>query len=266
MKRGLGETERMLFAYVQMRGQATLRSGELAKPLRLTAPRERNLLSRLAKAGWIARVRRGLYLVPRTLPLGGKWSPDEILALSTVMQDVNGRYQICGPNAFNRYGFDQQVPARVYAYNNRISGERSVGAVRLTLIKVADKRLGGTEEVTTNDGLVAVYASRARALVDAVYDWARFDSLPRGYGWIRRELDKKRVPPAELVDMTLRYGDIGTMRRIGVLLEREGADERLLRKLEKKLPRSTGLIPWIPTSPKRGSINRRWGVVVNGEA
>ena len=133
MKRGLGETERMLFAYVQMRGQTTLRSGELAKPLRLTAPRERNLLSRLAKAAWIARGRRGLSLVPRTLPLGGKWSPDEILALSTVMQDVNGRYQICGPNAFNRYGLDEQVPARVYAYNNRISGERSIGAVRLTL-------------------------------------------------------------------------------------------------------------------------------------
>src|SRR3990172_11806420 len=137
MKRGLGETERRLFAYVQMRGQTTLRAGELAKPLPLTAPRERNLLSRLAKAGWIARVRRGLYLVPRKLPLGGKWSPDEILALNTLMQDVNGRYQICGPHTFNRCGFDEQVPTRVYAYNNRISGERNIGAVRLTLIKVA---------------------------------------------------------------------------------------------------------------------------------
>src|SRR3990170_3602251 len=242
MKKGLGETERMLFAYVQMRGQVTLRAGELTRALSLTGPSERNLLSRLAKAGWIARVRRGLYLVPRKLPLGGKWSPDEILALNTVMQDVSGRYQICGPNTFNRYGFDEQVPARVYAYNNRISGERSIGSVRLTLIKVADARLGGTEEVKTSEGLVAVYASRARALVDAVYDWSRFNSLPRGYAWIRRELEKKRVTPAELVDMTLRYGDIGTMRRIGVLLEREGADERLLRKLEKKLPRSTGLI------------------------
>jgi len=266
MKKGLGETERMLFAYVQMRGQGTLRAGELAKALSLTGPSERNLLSRLAKAGWIARVRRGLYLVPRKLPLGGKWSPDEILALNTVMRDVSGRYQICGPNTFNRYGFEEQVPARVYAYNNRISGERSIGSVRLTLIKVADARLGGAEEVKTSEGLVAVYASRARALVDAVYDWARFNSLPRGYGWIRRELDKKRVTPADLVDMTLRYGDVGTVRRMGVLLEREGVDERLLRKLQKKLPRSTGLIPWIPTSPKRGSINRRWGVVVNGEA
>lgn len=266
MKKGLGETERLLFAYVQMRGQATLRTGELAKALRLTAPRERSLLSRLAKAGWIARVRRGLYLAPGKLPLGGKWSPDEILALNTVMEDVKGSYQICGPNAFNRYGLDQQVPARVYAYNNRISGERDIGAVRLTLIKVADARLGGTEEFTTSAGLVAVYSSRARALVDAVYDWARFNSLPRGYAWIRRELEKKRVTQAELVDLTVRYGDVGTIRRMGVLLEREGGDARLLRKLERKLDPSSGLIPWIPTQPKRGSISRRWGVVVNGNA
>ena len=266
MKRGLGEIERQLFAYMQMRGQVILRTGDLAKPLGLTAARERNLLSRLARAGWIVRVRRGLYLVPRRLPLGGKWSPSEILTLNTVMEDVGGRYQICGPNTFNRYGFDEQVPMRVYAYNNRISGERSIGSVRLTLIKVADARLGGTEDVMTSEELVAVYASRARTLVDAVYDWSRFDSLPRGYSWMRRELVKKRVTPAEVVDMTLRYGDVGTIRRVGVLLERAAVDMSLLRKLERKLPKSSGLIPWIPTMPKRGTINRRWGVVVNGEA
>ena len=266
MKTGLGEAERRLFAYAQMRGRTTVRAGELRKALALTPVQERNLLSRLARAGWIARVRRGLYLVPRTLPLGGKWSPDEVLAVNTLMEDVEGRYQICGPNAFNRYGFDDQVPTQVYAYNNRISGKRSVGAVQLTLIKVADERLGDTEEAATRDGLTAIYASRARTLVDAVYDWACFNSLPRGYRWIRGELEKKRVNAPELVDLTLRYGDVGTVRRIGLLLEREGVDRRLLRQLEKKLPESTGLIPWIPTLPKRGSINRRWGVVVNGEA
>jgi predicted transcriptional regulator of viral defense system len=264
MKRGLGEAERRLFAYVQMRGQATLRAGELVKALRLTPPAERNLFSGLAKEGWIARVRRGLYLVPRTLPLGGKWTPGEVLALNTLMEDVKAKYQLCGLSVFNRYGWDEQLPARVYAYNNRISGARRIGAVQLVLIKVADARLGGTEEVTTNEGLVAVYPSPARALVDAVYDWSRFNSLPRGYAWIRRELKDKRVTPAQLVDMTLRYGDIGTIRRMGVLLEREGVDSRLLRKLERQLPRSSGLISWIPTQAKRGTISRRWGVVVNG--
>jgi len=265
MKRSLGKLETQFLAYAQMRELRAVLTGELVRPLGLTRDQERELFRRLARGRLIARVRPGLYLVPRRLPLGGSWSPDEILALNTLMEDRGGRYQICGPNAFNRYGFDDQVPTRVYAYNNRISGERTIGSVQLALIKVSDGRLGGTEEVKTSEGIVAVYSARARALVDAVYDWARFNSLPRGYDWICRELDKKRVAPGELVDMTLRYGDIGTIRRVGMLLEREGVDERALRKLEKKLPQSTGLIPWIPTSPKRGSINRRWGVVVNGD-
>jgi hypothetical protein len=69
------------------------------------------------------------------------------------------------------------------SYNNRISGERTVGSVALTLIKVRDERLGDTEDVPTGEGLVTPYSSRVRTLVDAVYDWARFGSLPRGYGW-----------------------------------------------------------------------------------
>lgn len=266
MKRGLGEVERLLFAYVQMRGQTTVRAGELVVPLRLSAPRERNLLSRLARAGWIARVWRGLYLVPRKLPLGGKWSPDETLALNTLMAARRGRYQISGPNAFNRYGFDEQVPTRVYAYNNCISGERRIGAVALTLIKVADTRLGATEKMKTADGQVAIYSSRARTLLDAVYDWSRFGSLPRAFGWIRTELAAERVSVTELVRLTLRYGDVGTVRRIAALLDREGVDARLLRKLERALKPSTSLIPWIPTRPKRGTIDRRWGIVWNDRA
>jgi len=262
----LGQIETLLFAYVQLRGLRTVRAGELTKPLRLSAIQERKLLSRLAKAGLIVRVRRGLYLVPERLPLGGKWSPDEILALNTLMEDQEGRYQICGPNAFSRYGFDEQVPARVYAYNNRLSGDRRIGAVALTLIKVADERLGSAEEVRTSEGLKAVYSSRARTLLDAVYDWSRFNSLPRAYDWLRGELAAKRITPAELVSVTLRYGDKGTIRRMGALLEREGVAGPLLKKLQRALPPSTSLIPWISTYPKRGTVNRRWGVVINEQA
>ena len=263
MKRGLGAMELQLFAYVQMRQLRTLRAGDLTRPLRITPTQEAKLLSRLAKAGLIARVWRGLYLVPPRLPLGGKWSPDEALAITSLMEARKGRYQICGPNAFNRYGFDEQVPTRVYAYNNRLSGERTVGAVALTLIKVADARLGDTEQVKTAEGLTLVYSSRARTLVDAVYDWSRFNSLPRGFGWIRAESAGGRVRAADLVRVALRYGDVGTIRRIAALLDREGAPRGLLRRLERALKPTTSLIPWIPTRPKRGTVDRRWGVVWN---
>lgn len=266
MKRALGELGTRFFAYAQMRKLRTVRTGELVRPLGLSPLQERELFRRLSRGRLIARVRRGLYLVPPRLPLGGAWSPDEILALQALMDDRQGSYQICGPNAFNRYGFDDQIPVRTYAYNNRISGDRTIGSVNLTLIKVADRRLGATESVMAADGLVAVYSSRVRTLVDAVYDWARFNGLPRALRWIRRELTAERVSAADLVATTLQYGDKGTVRRMGVLLERIGVERRLLRRLERALPASSGLIPLIPTLPKRGSSDCRWGVIVNGEA
>jgi predicted transcriptional regulator of viral defense system len=267
MKRTLGRLEAQFLAYAHMRRWITVRTGDLCKPMRISADQERKLLSRLARAGMIARVWRGLYLVPPGLPLGGMWSPDEGLALNTLMAARGGRYQLCGLNAFNRYGFDDQMPNRVYAYNNRLSGDRKIGSVQVTLIKVADARLGATEQAEPPEaGPPTIFSSRARSLVDAVYDWSRFGSLPQGYDWIRRELETKRVKATELVELTLRYGDKGTIRRIGALLERERVAERLLRELERAIPATSSPIPWIPRRSKRGPVARRWGVVWNGEA
>jgi predicted transcriptional regulator of viral defense system len=263
MKRKLGRLESQLLAFAHMRKVRTLASGDLTGPLHLTAKQERELFSRMARGGLIARVRQGLYLIPPRLPLGGAWTPNEVEALNALMRDAKGKYQICGPNAFNYYGFDDQVPVRVYAYNNRISGDRRIGAVDLSLIKVADERLGDTTTVTASDGERAVYSSRRRSLVDALYDWSRFNGIPRGYNWISRELKAERVNTKELVAGTLRYGDIGTIRRMGVLLEREGVEASLLRKMERALTPTRGPIPWIPTKPKRGLLDRRWGVVIN---
>ena len=266
MKRRLGNLERQLLAYAQMRKLRQLRTGDLTGPLGITAKQERELLTRLAKSGLIAKVRRGLYVVPSRLPLGTRWSPDEALVLNTLMADRGGRYQICGPNAFNRYGFDNQVPTRLYAYNKRLSEERTVGAVALILIKVADERLGDTEQERTPEGDTIVYSSRVRTLLDAIYDWPRFNSLPRGYAWIRADLAAVRVAEADLVRVALRYGNISTIRRVGALLEREGARESVLRKLAGALDRPTSVIPWIPGRPRTGMTNRRWGVLLNEPA
>jgi len=263
MKSSLGTLETRLFAYVQLRRVQVVRQGEVAAALRITRAQESSLLSRLARARLIARVGSGVYLVPLRLPLGGVWSPDGALALTTLMSERGARYQVCGPNAFNRYGFDEQIPNRFYAYNDKLSATRAVGGVSLTLIKVASDRLGGTEVDVNADGIELLYSSRARTLLDAVYDWSRFNSLPRAYLWIREDLRSKRVDPAELVSMALRYGDISTIRRIGALLEREGVQPALQRKLERQLSRTTSTIPWDPTAPKRGTVDRRWGAVWN---
>lgn len=263
MGRSLGNLERQAFAYAQLRQLRIIATGDLRASLGISAKQETELLSRLSRAGLIAKVKNGLYLFPEKLPLGTKWSPDEALVLNTLLGDRDGQYQVCGPNAFGRYGFDDQVPARVYAYNNRISGQRRVGAVELSLIRVADERLGDTEQVETGDGNRLVYSSRTRTLVDAVYDWSRFGSLPRAYGWIRAELSAERVGVKDLVRSALRFGNQGTLRRLGVLLEEEGASARQLAKLERALTSSKSLVLMVPRTSAKGKVDRRWGVVRN---
>ncbi len=265
MALSLGSLEMQVLACAQARNRQSIAAGEFVGALGWTVEQERTVLSRLARKGLIARVRPGLYLVPPRLPPGGRWSPGEFLALSTLMSDRNGRYQLSGPNAFYRYGWTDQVPNRLYAYNNRISGDRQIGAVALTLIKVADDRLGGVESVRTPDGIDVVYASKARAMVDAVYDWSRFDSLPRAFDWIRREVERDEAFVAEFIRMTVQFGNQGTVRRIGALLERMDVQEHLLRRLDRETHPSSSFIPWIPNREKRGKTNKRWGLVINDE-
>ena len=80
MKRTLGNLERQLFAWAQMRGLSVLRSGDLTNPLGISGKQERELLTRLRQAGMIAKVRRGLYLIP-TLPAAVLLLADSILTL-----------------------------------------------------------------------------------------------------------------------------------------------------------------------------------------
>ena len=77
----------------------------------------------------------------------------------------------------------------------------------------------------------------------------------------------------DLVDAALNFGNQGTIRRIGYLLtelsERERTlarliPVRLIMRLERALRPSSSTIPWIPTMPKRGRVDQRWGLIVNG--
>jgi hypothetical protein len=39
--------------------------------------------------------------------------------------------------------------------------------------------------------------------------------------------------------------------------------DALLRRLERALRPTSGLIAWNPAAPKRGMLDRRWGVIWN---
>lgn len=260
----LGNLSSRFFAYAQLRKKDIIRTGELAPVLGVTGSQERDLLRRLSNSGWIVRLKRGVYLVPPRLPAGGKYSPGVALILRKLMKERNGKYQICGPTAFSFYGFEGQIPNVTYVYNTIFSGTRTIGNLSFQFIKVADTRLGATNTSRVWNGDKIIYSSRVRTLMDTVYDWSRFNSLPRGYDWIREEAKQNPGMVSELVEVTVQYGNQATIRRIGYLLDDFGQLVRSTDQLQGQLSNSKSLIPWIPSKPAKGKINRKWGVIVNG--
>ena len=259
----LGNLSSRFFAYVQLKKKDTVRTGELASILGITKSQELDLLRRLSDSGWIVRLKRGVYLVPPRIPPGAKYSPGAALILQKLMDKEGAKYQICGPTAFNFYGLDDQIPSVTYVYNNRISGSRRIGNLAFQFIKISDLRLGATNAVRTREGVEVIYSSEARTLMDAVYDWSRFNSLPRGYDWIRQEIKNDLKIASLLVDVTTTYGNQATARRIGYLLETLDQPSGIINRLQRRLSDSKALIPWVPGSPAKGKVNRKWGVIVN---
>lgn len=260
----LGSLSSRFFAFVQLKKLDIVRTGEVAPILDLSASQEHDLLRRLSASGWILRLKRGVYLVPPRIPAGGKYSPGAALILQKLMEVEKGKYQICGPPAFNFYGLDDQIPNVTYLYNNRISGKRLVGNLAFQFIKVADERLGAINAVRTRENMEMIYSSKARTLMDAVYDWSRFNSLPRGYGWIKGEIENESELASELIEVTAKYGNMATIRRIGYLLDTFFRNSRMINPIQRQLSTSSSLIPWIPGRSTKGTTNRKWGVIVNG--
>ena len=258
----LGDLSVRLLSYAQMKRKTIARTGDFTRVLGISKTQERNLLSRLAQSGFILRLRRGVYLIPERIPSGGRYNPGTAYILDKLFENLEGRYQLCGPSCFNFYGFDEQIPNIWYVYNNKISGTRTLAERSFVFIKVEDVRLGSVEQVETGPGSTLIYTSKLRTLVDAVYDWWRFQSLPRAYSWIQDTCKEKKTVD-ELIDLTIRFGNQSTIRRIGFILEKRTIVDTNLEKLSRSLTSGRSLIPLVPEGDTKGKTDTRWGIIQN---
>ena len=260
----IGGLQAQVFALAQMRRLVSVTGEELAGSIGWTRNQASQVLSRLARRKLAARVRPDLYLLPPGIPAGGCWTPDSFLALSVLMADRGAQYQICGSAAFHHHGWLDQVPNRLDVYNTAISGSRLVGAASFRLTQVQASRLGDTESFRTPEGVTVTYSSRCRSLVDALNDWSRFGSFPAVRDWIGTEVAREPGMASRIVRCALTYGNIGSLRRLGVILEDLGVSRQILGRVASALPPTSAWIPLRPDLPGKGPVNRRWWVRMNG--
>ncbi len=258
----LGPLETQAFAWVQLKKRQIVRSGELGSVLGLTPKRETELFGRLCRSQLILRLMKGLYLFPLLIPPGGKWGPNPDWVLAQFMDALGVPYQVTGLWAFHRYGFSEQVPSGMAVYNTKLSGKKIIGNTAYDFIKVDPKRLGSTDLKVTTDKTSVVFSSPVRTLFDAFYDWDRFGTTPKVFDWVAERVDDKKLI-RNLITATALYGNVGTARRIGYTLSQLGVSKGRLKKLQEIAAVTASFIALDPSKPKRGPIDRTWGLVVN---
>jgi len=263
--RKIGDLELKLLAYMQLTNSKIIRIGDMVGVLGITKQREKTLLSNLNKKGFILRLTTGYYLIPDKISPSSNAIIDGMEILVYLMKYYDANYMISGPTAIYYYGYTTQIPNRIYVYNDKIYGDRQIGGSSFLFMKTSVKRLKGAEFVVTNEGLKIPYASRARLLIDCIYDWNRYNTIPKVFNWINDEIEKDPEIIAKLVSNAIRYGNKIVQRRLGYFLETLNIDEKLVEKLQNKIKNSKTLKPLIPNTNLKGSVNKKWGLIINGK-
>ena len=261
----LGPLELQFFAWTQLENKEQVKTGDFARVKGLSAKQEADLLYNLSSSGIILKLWRGLYLVPPRIPLGGSWSPSPYLIISKYMRNSDAKFQISGPAIFNLYGYSNQVSAWFTVYNNKVSKNLYILQYYLDFVKVIEKRLGDVKKRSpygVQKSEPALVSTAEQALLDAVYDYKKYGTLPKAYDWITVALRNKKINPEKLVDITIKYGNTMSQKRIGWILDKLKVSQKTINRLKRKIPKTNFLAPLDPKN-NIGSVNKEWGVIEN---
>jgi hypothetical protein len=83
------------------------------------------------------------------------------------------------------------------------------------------------------------------------------------YDWIRRDIESARISPADLSKTTIRFGNLGNIRRIGALLE-QMAQRNPSSAIAADTDTLDGQDSARARQPPRGVLLKRWGWFLNG--
>jgi len=238
------------------------------RPADVRAETVARLLKSLADAGWIIRLRRGLYAGTGRLP-GGVDVPPFATATSLVKPSA-----IAHLSALAHHGLTDQIPLSTTAITIRkvvtpsMRGLRPLdgphvwhaGGLDFRYVVVVPSHFDlGLETIWLDERFRVPITDRERTVLDLF-------ALPRLFGGVGeglRVLEQFRegIDLAKLVAYALRYGSVAVGKRLGWTLEATGAGPAVLAPLREL--RASSYSSLDPGRIRRGRYDRRWMIIDN---
>ena len=259
-RRGLGTAERQVLASLAALERPVVGVEEVLAARKLSRAAANLLLSRLARKGWLRRLRRGAYAV---VPLASS-SPTPRLEnpLAAAMQLFAPCY-ISGWSAAEHWGLTDQIfnTVAVFSAKPQRRGTVEIASTKYRVRRVKEASIFGTARVWA--GRVAIQMADVHRTVIDVLDAPEMGGggrhaldVVRAY-WARSDAD-----PERLLQYAVRLGRGTVFKRLGLTAERYGkTDAAWLQACRDHLSAGVSLLD--PAGPPRGPIVSRWRLRVN---
>jgi predicted transcriptional regulator of viral defense system len=228
------------------------------------------LLKVLTDAGWLIRLRRGLYAGTGQLP-GGVDVPPLVLATALVSPS-----SVAFMSALAYHDLTDQVPRVISVVTpKKVVTPSMRGATqgpakgrhtwhvagiecRFTTIR-ADRYDIGLAKGWIEDRFSFSISDQERTVLDLFAMPGHFGGIAEGLSVLDRARDE--VDIEKLVDYAIRYRSVAVAKRLGWSLEHSGVEMASLMRLLEVPVSSYSLLD--PGRPRRGEHDRRWRVIVN---
>jgi len=218
------------------------------------------VLSRLARKGWLQRLRRGAYVV---VPLGAGTDTPAVAAAWPIAAELFGPCFISGWSAAEHWGLTDQIFNVVALVTTRPQRARDQhhGGIRFRVRTLPPEKLFGTTAVWFGSARVQV-ADPHRTLIDIL-------DAPDFGGGGRHVLDIAKsywsgslCEPKTVLEYARKFGRGTVFKRLGLTAEQYGNPSR--DWVEQCVEGcSKGISLFDPSSPDAGPIRSRWGIRVN---
>jgi predicted transcriptional regulator of viral defense system len=250
-------------AFVTRLSQATagpFTPAEAAAATGETHERAARLLRHLAEQGWVARLRRGLYV---TVPLDAedpeRWSADPwVVATAAFAPGYVG-----GWTAVHHWDLTDQIFATTVFITARPvpRRQREIGGARFELRHRSESTLFGTRRVWRERVPVDI-SDHERTLLDCLDDPSLGGGLSHTAEALSTYADDSRVSWDRLVEYADRLDNRTAFKRLGFLAEKlELGDRGLVETCLARISAGVGRLD--PAQPEVGPVDRRWGLRIN---
>lgn len=232
--KGLGKADRERLSAVLRATKGTVSVAQAAEVLRLPATPTAKMLARWAKAGWLSRVRRGLY-VP--VPLESRTSDVPLEDPWVIAAQLYGPCYIGGWSAAEYWDLTEQIFRTVVVVTVQRPRDRNptIKQTDFLLRSVQEKALFGVKSVWRGQVKVDV-SDPTRTMLDMLSDPQLGGGIRSTVDMLKNYLKSEKKDLALLLEYAKQLGNGAVYKRLGFLLEKfSPADQEAIARCRERL-------------------------------